>query len=368
MNPTLFLQWVQQYYPGLVTRIVQRYNDQSNPLVAQSYSYRRFLTKRMSLDGKWETLNVNNSLVAADIIALDSSIPLKIRPTLGRASGDIPKLGLEFHKHEKQLTDLQSLIARLRGTGANADAQIAAAIMDDLPMAIGGQYERLEAMFLEGLSCGYVVVDDSETVGTAVRINYGYRPENSFTSTLPWSNVSSTPFSDMQRMIDFASYQGDNIMMLMMDRVTFNNIAKTNEGKAIYAAYAGFPGTTQPIPTLSQINPALQDRYGFAIEIVDRTVRIQANGQSTMQRPWKAGAVVGITTMDVGSYVWSRLAEQDIPVAGVNYAVADDFILTSKYSLNRPSLMEVTNSQSRVVPVIDNPFQIYTMDSTITAA
>lgn len=368
MNPTLFLQWVQQYYPGLVTRIVQRYNDQNNPLVALNYSYRRFLQKRMSLDGKWETLQVNNSLVAADIIALDSSIPLKKRPALGRASGDIPKLGLEFHKNEQQLTNLNSLIARLRGTGANADSQIAAAIMDDLPMAIGGQYERLEAMFLEGLSSGVVLIDDPETVGTAIRIDYGYRAENAFTSTLPWSNASATPFSDLQRMIDFASYNGDNIIMLMMDRVTFNNMAKTNEGRAIYAAYAGFPGTTQPIPTLSQINPALQDRYGFAIEIVDRSVRIEANGVRTTTRPWKAGAVVGVTTMDIGSYVWARLAEQDSPVGGVLYGVADDFILTSKYSVNRPSLMEVTNSQSRVVPVIDNPYQIYTMDSTITAS
>ena len=368
MNPTLFLQWVQQYYPGLLTRVVQRYNDQSNPAVALNYSYRRFLTKRMSLDGKWETLQVNNSLVAADIIAIDSSIPLKKRPSLGRANGDIPKLGLEFHKNEQQLTNLMSLIARLRGTGGNSDAQIAAAIMDDLPMAIGGQYERLEGMFLEGLSSGVVVVDDPTTVGTAVRIDYGYRSENAFTSTLPWSNTSSTPFSDLQRMIDFASYEGDTIMMLMMDRTTFNNMAKTNEGKAIYAAYAGFPGTTQPIPTLSQINPALQDRYGFMIEIVDRTYRIEANGVRKTKRPWKAGAVVGITTTDIGSYVWSRLAEQDAPVMGVTYGLADDFILTSKYSVNRPSLMEITNSQSRVVPVIDNPYQIYTMDSTITAS
>jgi len=368
MNPTLFLQWVQQYFPGLVTRVVQRYNDQNTPEAAQSYMFREFLQKRMSLDGKWETLTVNNSLIAADVIAMDSSIPVKKRPTLGRASGDIPKLGMELVKREKQLTDLMSLVARLRGTGANADALIAAQILDDVPMVINGQYERLEAMFLEGLSSGAVVIDDSETVGTGIRIDYGYQPQNQFTSTLPWSNVAATPFSDLQKLIDFASFEGDTVMMLMMDRTTFNNMAKTNEGKAIYAAYAGFPGTTQPIPTLNQLNPALQDRFGFQIRIVDRSVRIERNGVRTSQRPWKAGAVVALTTMDVGSYVWARLAEQDIPVGGVNYQTADDFILVSKYSLNRPSLMEVTNSQSRVVPVIDNPYHIYTLDSTITAA
>lgn len=368
MNPTLFLQWVNQYFPGLVTRVVQRYNGQNNENAAFSYLFQKFLRKNMSLDGKWETLTVNNALIAADIVALDSPLPLKKRPTLARFSGDIPKMGLEMQKREKQLTDMLALVARLSGTGANADAQIAAKILDDVPMVIRAIYERLEACFLEGLSSGAVVIDDSETVGTGIRIDYGYRTENAFTSTLPWSNVNATPFSDMQRLIDFASFEGDTITMIMMDRTTFNNMAKTTEGRGIYAAYAGFPGTTQPIPTLSQINPALQDRYGFAIEIIDRSVRIERNGVQTQYKPWKPGAVVAVTTMDLGSYTWARLAELDMPVGGVNYQTADDFILVSKYSKNDPAFMEITRSQARVLPVIDNPYQIYTLDSTITAA
>jgi hypothetical protein len=363
MNPTLFLQWVEQYFPGLVTRVVERYNDQAK---AQDYLYRRFLQKNFSIDGKWETLTVNNSLVAADIIAMDSSIPLKKRPSLGRASGDIPKLGLELNKREKQLTDLHTLVVRLAGTGANAESTIAAKILDDVPLVIGGQYERLESMFLEGLSSGYVMVDDSETVGTAIRIDYGYRTENAFTSTLPWSNTSATPFSDMARVMD--ANTSDAVRLVMMDRTTFNNMAKTTEGKAVWASFAGFAGSNLTTPTLSQMNLAVNDRYGFQIEIVDRTVKIERNGVRTNQKPWKPGAVVFLTDLNVGSYVYARLAEQDSPVGGVNYQLADDFILVSKYSMNRPALMEVTNSQSRVVPVIDNPYGIFTLDSTITAS
>jgi len=367
MNPTLFLQWVQQYFPGLVLRVIERYNDQNNAETAQKYMFLRHLRKDFSVDGKWETLTVNNSLIAADIISMDSSIPLKKRPSLGRASGDIPKLGIELNKREKQLTDLHTLIARLAGTGANAEATIAAKILDDVPMVIGAQYERLEAMFLEGLSSGVVVVDDSETVGTAVRIDYGYPTANKFQSATLWSNVAATPFTDMQRVMDWSSYEGNTIIKVLMDRTTFNNMAKTTEGKAIYAAYAGFPGTTLIVPTLSQINPAIRDRYGFEIEIVDRSVRIERNGVRTQQRPWKAGSVVFLTSEQVGSYVYARLAELDSPVGGVNYMVADDFILVSKYSLNRPALMEVTNSQSRVVPVIDNPYGIFLLDTTVSA-
>ena len=61
-----------------------------------------------------------------------------------------------------------------------------------------------------------------------------------------------------------------------------------------------------------------------------------------------------------------RLAEQDSPVAGVAYQTVEDFILVSKFRLNRPSLAEITNSQSRVVPVIDGVEDIYLLDTTVT--
>jgi len=57
------------------------------------------------------------------------------------------------------------------------------------------------------------------------------------------------------------------------------------------------------------------------------------------------------------------LAEKKHPVAGVSYETANEFILVSKYRVNRPSLREYTTSQARVVPVITNVDKIFTLDS-----
>jgi hypothetical protein len=359
MNPSLFAEWVDKYFPGITLRITQRYNDTK---LQPTYLYRRFLRKDFSVDGKWESLSINNSLVAADIIAMDSSIPLKARPTLGRASGDIPKMGMELALREKQLTDLQTLIAR-----QSPDSLIVAKIFQDVPLVIGGQYERIEAMFLEGLSSGITEVDDTETVGTGVRINYGYLDANKFESSESWDNVNATPFTDMQAVLDKASVDGNVIIRVMLDRTTWNNMAKTNEAKNLFAAAYGIFGASIPVPTFSQMNTVVQDRYGFVFEIVDRSVRLQKDGTNTTVKPWKTGSVVFITTDQIGSLVYARLAEQDHPVEGVNYQTVDDFILVSKFRMNRPSLAEFTNSQSRVVPVIDNPDAIYLLDSTVDA-
>lgn len=365
MNPSLFLALVQQYFPKLVLQIVEKYNGQNTPL---PYYYRQYLRKIFSVDGKWSTLSVNNSLVAADVIAMDSSIPLKTRPTMGLYTGDIPKLGMELALNEKELTDLQTLVARLGFNGSASTAQIVAKLFRDVDRVIGGVYERIEMMFLQGLSSGVTVVDDSETVGTAIRLTYNYPIANQFTSTTAWSNASTaTPFTDLQKVINGAVNNGDTLTALLMDRVTFNQMAATNEGRQLYASASGFFGANIPVPTFEQMNDATRAKYGFEIRIIERTVRLEKNGSKVAIRPWKAGSVVAITTNELGSLTHARLAEMDHPSAVAEYQVADEFMLVSKFVLNRPSLKEVTNVQARVIPVIDAVESIYILDSTITA-
>lgn len=357
METSNFAEWLELYFPGITLRVVETFNGES---LAPQYLYRRFLRQRFSVDGKWNSLSVNNRLVAADVIAMDSAIPLKNRPAIATATGDIPKMGIELAIREQKLTELQTLVAM----GKLAEAQ--ALFFSDTRMVIGGQYERLEAMFLEGLSSGVVVVEDTETVGTGVRIDYGYLAANQFESETAWSNPASKPLSDIQALLDAANLNGNTPTLAMMDLTTFNNMIKTAEVKDVYAAAFGIFGTTIPTPTRDQLNTALNDRYGFTIEVVNRSVTLQRNGANTVVKPWKTGSVVFTNTNDLGSLVYAQLAEENAPVAGVAYQKVDNFMLVSKYRLNRPSLMEVTNSQSRVVPVIDNVNAIYTLDTTVT--
>jgi hypothetical protein len=145
-------------------------------------------------------------------------------------------------------------------------------------------------------------------------------------------------------------------------------MVKTTQVKEMYAFYVGFNGTSIQVPSLTQLNTGLQDRFGFVIEIIDRAVRFEKNGVQTVQTPWVDGAVVGICTEQLGSLVWARLAEANHPVANVEYQTADEYILVSKYRTNKPSLSEITASQARVVPVLTNTDQIYLIDSKTVQA
>jgi len=357
METSQFITYLTRFFSGIVTGIVATLNGTKAPLV---YYHKRFLKKNFSLDGKWQSINATNTLVMADVVAMDSSLPLKKRDSISRATGDIPKMGMELALREQQLTNLQLL--RLQ---PGTEPQLIAKLFEDTPRVIGGIYERLEQMFLEALSTGVTVIDDTENVGTGVRIDFGYLPANKFGAEgFAWSNVGAKPIDDLKRMQAQAGTTGSIITRFLMDRTTFTNMAKTTQLKEMYGFFVGFHGTVTQTPTLTQVNSVLADGFGFVIEIIERSVRYEKNGIQTVVQPWFAGAVVGITSEALGSIVWATLAEAQAPVAGVAYETADEYILVSKYRTNRPSFAEWTNSQARVVPVLTNTDQIFLLDTT----
>jgi hypothetical protein len=364
MEQSLYFDTVRNLLPNVAARVVEKLNGTTNP-ANRSYRHKTMLTKKYSTDLKWEAITtLNRGVVAADVIAMDSSLPLKLRDSLSRANGDIPKLGIELALREKQLTELD-ILARTPGQNAN----LTAAIFADTPRVISAVYETLEYMFLLGLSTGVTIIADANNVGTGVRIDYGYLSENKFGVPVLWSSSSSTPFSDIStRILAKAQQDGNVVTRIMIDRPTFNQIAATTEAKNIWAASANFFGGTIPIPTLAQINQAVQDRYGYVFEIVERSVTFEKNGVRTRLTPWAAGAVVALTTEQVGTITYGTLAEMNHPVANVTYTTVDDYMLVSKFRLNRPSLSEHTSSQALVLPVIEGTDGIYLMDSTTVQA
>lgn len=363
MEQSLFLEEVKKYFPGLAAKVVTRLNDSTNPN-AQSYLHRSMLRKEYSTNLKWESITVSGSSVMADVVALDSSLPLKRRDSISRANGDIPKMGMEMAIREKELTDL-----RILSDTPGRTTDFLARLFRDTERVITGIYERLEYEFLLGLSTGISIVTDTVNVGTGIRVDYGYLTANKFGVPVVWSNPASTPFNDITtRILNKASLDGKRINRILMDQATFNNVAKTTEAKEMYSFSIGYVGTNTPIPTLSQVNVASQDRFGFTIEIVDRSVRYEKNGVQTSVKPWAAGAVVALTAPQVGTLTYGQLAEQSFPVDNVNYSNVDDFILVSKFRLNRPSLAEFTNGQALVVPVINDVDAIYLIDSTLVQA
>ena len=360
MEPSLFLNLVDKYFPKLVLNIERSINEVDTAKGEKPYYFKRFLGKKWSMDGRWEALSTFNQRIMADIIAMDSSIPLKSRERISSATGEIPKMGMEMSLNESDLTRLQLLVR-----ANESETRIAADLFRDVTSVIVGPTERLEWMFLKGLSSGATVVEDANNVGVEIRLDFGYR--NNFESTTPWVPGQDATLTLLKPMIDAAKNAGRPIRRMLTDSNTLAIILESKDAAELYAKYTNTMAGITFAPGMDQLNAATQREWGFVFEEVERVSRYQINGVNVDENPWEAGQIVGINNERLGDVVWADLAEMGAPVAGVRYQTADDYILVSKYRLNRPSLQEITNSQARAVPVISDVAQIFKYDTTATA-
>ena len=354
MNESLFSQF-KDWFKSIAKTIEERVNGKKTAL---TYLYKDMLTEELSIDLKWNTLTVNSNIVAADVVALDSSLPLKRRDSFGTASGDIPKIGMKMKMTEKQMSDIDVLKSRNVETKVLIDK-----IFADQIKCVMGVHEKLEFMFLQGLSSGVTLIDDENNVGTGVRVDYGYKTSNKFGSTVPWSDTANAkPMDDIKRVVKLAKAAGDNPVIMMMDEDAFDNMAANQQTREQYAFSQNFVGTNIPIPDLEQVNAMLQKRHRLTIVVVDRTVTVERDGVRTVLKPWAANRVIFLESPKVGKLMYGILAEETRKSPKGLYEKSGSFILLKKWSTDDP-FAEFTSSQALVVPVINNVSSIYSLDT-----
>ena len=353
MNQSLFVQFIA-YFAMLSKSIEEKVNGKKTEL---TYLHKQMLTERLSVDLQWKSLSVNSNIVAADIVALDSALPLKKRDSSGTASGDIPKVGMKMQLSEKQMTDIDVLKARNVETSVLVDK-----IFDDQKKVTMGIHERNEFIFLQALSTGIGLIEDENNVGLGIRVDFGFLASNKFGTTKAWSDPTATPIDDIKRIVKAARIAGDNIKFIMMSDTAFDRMADNQQTRENFAFSQGFVGSTIPTPDFTQVNDLMQRKFGLAIVIVDRTVVTERDGVRTVNTPWAVDNVIFLTSMNVGELTYGILAEETRKSPKVMYEKSGSYILLKKWSTDEP-FAEFTSSQALVLPVINNVGSIYLLNS-----
>lgn len=335
--------------------VQQKYNGEN---VEPQYYHRRFFTPKYSLDGTYNALTIYNRRIVADIVSLDSSIPLKSRASVGSAKGELPKIATERNLNESELRQLQLLVA------ANSDElTILRSFFQDVDNCYSGVLEQWENLALQALSSGAILVDENTNVGSGIRVDFGYLTPNKFAATIIWGQANYTPITDLLKAYDKSVIDGTPIRRFLMRRATLQLILSSQEARNIFANSIQLQSVSYA-PTADQLNAALLSTYGFELEAIERSVVFEKNGVQQTVNPWAAGQIIGIQNDQVGSLVWTDVVEASNPVGGVNYAKGENGLLIKQYRLVRPSLKQVTASEAVAMPVIAGVNQIYKLDTT----
>lgn len=354
-NQSLFINYIKNHFPRLVLAITEKLND--NNQTDLSYMHRTLLGKQYSVDGRWSSLSGEYTRVAADVIALDSSIPLKKRDSLAKAGGEIPKMGMELALNEKQMKDIMTMISLNL-----PENDIIAKVLADVPRCYTGVLEQNELMFLQGLSTGVALTDD-DNVGTGIRVDYGFLDSHKFGVSALWGDASANVVDDVTKVRTAAKNDGTTLRYAYADTATLQALAISDQFKERYAFSQGFVGTKIPNLFVEDVKSYFMSLFGITITEIDRIVKLEKNGIRKDVNPWQSGMITFTAEQQVGDLVWTDLVEMSRPVSGVTYQRADDYILLSKYAVNRPSWKEFTNSQAMCVPIISKVDGIYQLDT-----
>lgn len=363
MEKSLFIEYIEKFFKGIVGKITEKINGKPKE---QQLLHKTMLTEEYSADLSWGSSELDTSIVAADVVSMDSSLPLKSRDKVSSASGTIPKIGIKYKKGEKAISDINVMKAK----GVN-EQTVASKIFNDVQKVIKGIQVRIEIMFLQALSTGYTLVDDPDNVGTGIRVNFGYKDENTFhAKATKWGSPTATPQDDVQQLFDKADEDGNSIGLVLISKKYFNYFRQSEQGitmAALYQQRIVTDNTKLPVPSRSLMLEALEDEYGVPFRIIDASFKVErTNGSKVTVRPWKEGNIVAIPSENVGRLVYGTLAEETNPVSGVSYQKSGSYILVAEFSKTDP-LQEFTTGQALALPVIDGAEGIYVLhaDSTL---
>lgn len=357
---TMFPEYVDKYFGKVIGKITERYNGEK---AKQNLLYKTMLAEEYSADLSWGATELDNVIVAADVVAMDASIPLKKRGRISTASGKLSKIALKFRKGEKDISDLNIIIAR--GTD---EATIAGKVLNDVPRVVDGTDARIEMMFEQALSTGAMLVQDEDNDGVGVRVTF-YKEKNTFeTIVSAWDGDPEkiTPQDDLQQLFDKAGEDGNSIAIVMISKRYFNLFRKSRQGRELAATFQNrsfTKNTILPTPGRAAFMEALEDEFGAKFRIVDSSFKVQRpDGTEVSVHPWEEANIVCIPSERVGRLVYGTLAEETNPVEGVAYQKSGSFLLISKYANNDP-LEEFTSGQALCLPVIDGADSIYLLQA-----
>lgn len=355
MVQSQFVEYIRKIFPRLQD-VVDTVNGKRNGDNKRTYLHKSMLRKVYSADQKWSNAAVNTTYVAADMVSMNSPLPIKSRDAIAHANGSLPKIGMKKIMFESDINTVNIMKAQ----GAEW-TNIANKLTSDPIACSVGIDEQNEANFLTGLSNGIVAVEDENNTGTALRINFGYLPENCFGV----ETQNELTLDDIKRVLAYADNNGDTIITICIALSTYNKLRQTQGAKELVANYRGqtFDSNTKlPVPTASLFDEAFaDDNNGVAFLKIDRSIISEKNGKRKPYKPWNQNKLIFLTTEEVGALVWGTLAEKTNPVEGVVYSTVDEYKLISRYRTTEP-FTETTSGQALVLSVIENVDQIYSLD------
>jgi hypothetical protein len=301
---------------------------------------------------------------AASIVNRDSKAPLRSRNALEMINGDIPAIKEKIKMSETDYRNYLLFQALNTNAGANKQ-QLLDLLFSDVRVVGNAAMKKIDLMFLEGLSTGYVTVtpvnnpDGTVAVGA---LDLGMNALNRKTAAITWATAATaTPIDDIVAVVEDAMGRGIKFSKILMNRSTWLKLIATVQIRGSLTAFLGIRGAnTTIVPTLDVVNNYMQANGYPVIEIIQKYIGVEKDGVITTVEPFVAANIVFVPDGKLGIIHNAIAIEEMRPVEGLSYAKFNNALI-SKWSETEP-FGEYTRVELNAFPGFDAIDNMYIMN------
>jgi hypothetical protein len=332
----------------------------------QGFTFWKLFPWKPSATFSYETISGTRGIpVVGDIVAYNSSAPLKSRKVISKLKGDIPSIRVKRLMSEKDMNEL--ITFRAMGTSEGHKA-ILRMIYDDVDFAILaclGRLEWITYQALSNLTISLTASNNGDGIVTEHAIDFGMPAANkrcieSSTATRKWGTGTADqifPITDIQAVVKAGKALGLRFKKILMNDTQFAQFISASQVINLCAPYMGFgnlhTASFAPTPTLEAINAFLRSQSLPIIEVIDRQVIVEDGdfSQTTLD-VWTDNYLTFVPGEQVGNMFHAPMAEETFGLNGRGVQVKKDNVLVTKYSDVDP-LREFTKGEINAFPSWD---------------
>jgi len=298
----------------------------------------RYMVEKYVNSLSWKALQGTVREVAAGTIKdFSSGKPVKTRPTLGQATGDIPSMGDQWQMTPKQLRDMLDIANTANFVGANQTQVLLDYLFPEVRKAALSPQKRLDWILLQSISTGGVIVNTtSNPDGVVWTIDWGITPTHVSVAAWAVGTTTSVPITDFRAILETRRAAGIPTAAIAMNWNTWNKMVSSSQilsnlGIRIQTGNKLIVASAVNTVTVDMLNIYF-DSIGLpSVIIIDAPIRIESSkGTTTAVQGFADDRVAFLPSLELGELQWTYANEQRIPDKIKTYGTVNN-VLVAQY-------------------------------------
>ena len=341
--------------PKVLSAFVEEWKAEESPII-------KYMPYKTVPSLRYQIVQGEEQRPLADIVAYDTSFPLKSRPALSKITGDIPALRLMRQMSETDLNNFMQFNAQ-KDPDTSAVIEL---VFNDLVFCYKAVLNRLTWLGFTALSTGEISLSNLNNVGVKTETAITFHIDHTSGASVAWNATVDTtkPISDIIALCDLARLSGVILRKILMSRTSFSYMRKSEE--TINFVFGDQGSAVTKFPNLTVLNENLKADGLPEISIIDCYLQFE-NAEHTISnlQAWNEGKIAFLPQDEIGAILNCKTAEEEFRPLQVTQT-KKDIVLLSKWGENNPC-REFTSGACNGFPAIKLSESIFLMNSLATS-